>query len=135
VEDGWAIVIFTHALYAVSTSTNQMYVISQSFIDAIDNYQDKVKIACVLMGHSHVDRIHIGKTGVLYIISQCDRTEPYHGDINVPRVSGTISENHFEVVLINKKKQEVRLYSIGSYARDGINNETGKLVDLRVLSY
>ena len=135
VEDGWTIVIFTHALYAVSTSTNQMYVISQSFVDAIDNYQGKGEIACVLMGHSHVDRIHIGKSGVPYIISQCDRTKPYHGDINVTRELGTISENHFEVVLIDKKKQEVRLYSIGSDARDGVDNEVGGLVNLRVLNY
>lgn len=135
VEDRWTIVIFTHALYAVSTSTNQMYVISQSFIDAIDNYQSKGKIACVLMGHSHVDRIHIGNTGVPYIISQCDRTEPYHGDINVPRAPGTISENHFEVILIDKKKHEVRLYSIGSDARDGVDNEAGEKVDVRILKY
>lgn len=135
VEDGWTIVIFTHALYAVSTSTNQMYVISQSFINAIDNYRGKGKIACVLMGHSHVDRIHIGKTGVPYILSQCDRTVPYKGDINVERIPGTISENHFEVALIDKKKQEVRLYSIGSDARDGVDDEVGETVDLRVLNY
>ena len=101
----------------------------------IDYYQGNGKIACVLMGDSHIDRVHIGKTGVPYIISQCDRTEPYHGDINVPRVSGTISENHFEVVLIDKKKQEVRLYSIGSDARDGVEDEVGEMVNLRVLNY
>ena len=87
------------------------------------------------MGHSHVDRIHIGNTGVPYIISQCDRTEPYHGDINVPRAPGTISENHFEVILIDKKKHEVRLYSIGSDARDGVDNEPGEKVDVRILKY
>ena len=135
VPEGWTIVIFTHALYAVSSKTNQIYVISQKFVDAIDNYQGKGEIACVLMGHSHVDRIHIGNLGVPYIMSQCDRTEPYHGDINVPRVSGTISENHFEVVLIDKKKQEVRLYSIGSDARDGVDDEVGEMVNLRVLNY
>lgn len=135
VEDGWTIVIFTHALYAVSTSTNLMYVVSQSFVDAIDNYQGKGDIACVLMGHSHVDRVHIGKTGVPYILSQCDRTEPYRGDINVERVPGTISENHFEVVLLDKVKQEVRLYAIGSDARDGVDNEPGEKVDVRILKY
>ncbi len=135
VEDGWTIVIFTHALYAVSTSTNLMYVVSQSFVDAIDNYQGKGDIACVLMGHSHVDRVHIGKTGVPYILSQCDRTEPYRGDINVERVPDTISENHFEVVLLDKVKQEVRLYAIGSDARDGVDNEPGEKVDVRILKY
>lgn len=135
VEDNWTIVIFTHSLYHVSLPSNELVVQSQSFVEAIDHYQGKGKIACVLMGHSHVDRIHIGKTGVPYIISQCDRTEPYHGDINVPRVPGTISENHFEVVLIDKKMQEIRLYAIGSDACDGVDNEMGETVDLRILNY
>lgn len=135
VEKGWTVVVFTHALYVVDPYTNSCNVLSQLFVDAIDYYQGNGKIACVLMGDSHIDRVHIGKTGVPYIISQCDRTEPYHGDINVPRVSGTISENHFEVVLIDKKKQEVRLYSIGSDARDGVEDEVGEMVNLRVLNY
>ena len=135
VEEGWTIVIFTHALYAVSTASNQIYVISQKIIDTIDRYQGKGTIACVLMGHSHVDRIHIGKTGVPYIISQCDRMEPHHRDINVLRVPETISEQHFEVVLIDKKKQEIRLFSIGSDARDGVDNEVGETVDVRILKY
>ena len=135
VDEGWTIVIFTHALYAVKDSSNHMFVISQPFVDAIDHYQGKGKIACVLMGHSHVDRVHIGETGIPYIISQCDRTEPYKGDINVNRNPGTISEQHFEVVLIDKKKQEVRLYSIGSDARDGVDDEVGEPVDLRVFNY
>lgn len=135
VAEGWTLVIFTHALYAVSSQTNQMYVISQNFVDAIDNYQGRGKIACVLIGHSHVDRVHIGKTGIPYILSQCDRTEPYRGDINVERVPGTTSENHFEVVLIDKVNQEVRLYAIGSDARDGVDNEPGEIVDVRILKY
>ena len=87
------------------------------------------------MGDSHIDRVHKGKTGVPYIISQCDRTEPYKGENNVERVSGTISENHFEVVLIDKVKQEVCLYAIGSDARDGVDNEPGEIVDVRILKY
>ena len=135
VSEGWTIVIFTHALYALSSQSNQMFVISQKFVDAIDQYQGKGKIACILMGHSHVDRVHIGKTGVPYILSQCDRTDPYRNDINVDRIPGTISEQHFEVVLIDKKKQEIRLYSIGSDARNGVDDEIGETMDLRVLNY
>lgn len=135
VPEGWTIVIFTHSLYHVGLPSNSIVVQSQSFVDAINNYKGKGKVACVLMGHSHVDRIHIGETGVPYIISQCDRTEPYHGDINVSRIPGTISENHFEVVLIDKKKQEISLYAIGSVARDGVDNEPGEKVDVRILNY
>lgn len=135
VDDGWTIVIFTHALYAVNSYSNELYMISQTFVDAIDQYQGKGKIACVLMGHSHVDRVHIGETGVPYILSQCDRIEAYKNDINVVRVPGTISEQHFEVVLLDLKKQEIQLFSIGSGARDGIDDEAGEAVDVRILNY
>lgn len=135
VEEDWTIVIFTHSLYHVSLPSNKLTVISQPFVDAIDHYQGRGKIACVLMGHSHVDRIHIGKTGVPYIISQCDRTEPYRNDINVKRVSGTISEQHFEVVLMDLNKQEIRLYAIGSDARDGVDDEVGETIDVRIVEY
>lgn len=135
VEEGWTIVIFTHALYTVDPYSNVLSVLSRPFVDAIDQYQGKGKIACVLMGDSHVDRVHIGETGVPYILSQCDRTEPYKGDINVERIWGTISEQHFEVVLLDLKKQEVRLYAIGSDARDGVDDEPGDTVEMRIFKY
>lgn len=135
VEEGWTIVIFAHALYIADPYTNELSLLSSSFANAIDNYKGKGNIACVLMGDSHVDRIHIGPTGVPYIISQCDRTEPYKGDINVDRVPGTISEQHFEVVVLDKKRQEVKLFAIGSDARDGIDDERGKQVEERTVNY
>ena len=135
VDEGWTIIVFTHALYIVNPETNGLYMLSQAFVDAIDLYQGKGKIACVLIGHSHVDRVHIGKSGIPYILSQCDRMEPYKGDINVKRVSGTISEQHFEVVVLDKVKQEIRLYAIGSDAKDGMDDEIGENVDVRIFNY
>lgn len=135
VDDGWTIVVFTHALYAVRPYSNELYAVSQDFVNAIDQYQGKGKIACVLMGHSHVDRVHIGESGVPYILSQCDRIKPYKNDINVVRTFGTISEQHFEVVLLNMKKQEIQLFSIGSDARNGIDDAVGETVNVRILNY
>ena len=135
VEGGWTIIIFTHSLYYESLPSKELVVQSPFFVDAIDQYQGKGKIACVLMGHSHVDRIHFGKSGIPYIISQCDRTEPYRGDINVERIRGTISENHFEVILLDKAKQEIHLYAIGSDARDGVDHEAGEKVSVRIVKY
>ncbi|MDO4756718.1 MAG: hypothetical protein Q4A54_10255 [Parabacteroides sp.] len=136
VDEGWTIIVFAHALYLVHNSTNKLDYIGAEFIKAIDEYNGKGVIACVLQGHSHVDRIHIGMTDVPYILTQCDRTEPYDKyDINVYRVRGTISEQHFEVVVLDKGKQEVKLFSIGSNARDGVDNEPGKEVDVRIVKY
>ena len=137
VETDWAIIIFTHALYYVDTSDKMVVGVTgaSTFIEAIDNYNGKGTIACVLMGHAHKDRIHIGSTGVPYILSACDRYSSYNGDINVVRTLGTITEQHFEVVVIDKKKKQIKLLSIGANARDGYDNDQGKEVDVRIVNF
>ena len=137
VQNGWTIVIFTHALYNVRSATDQLYAAplgANSFIDAIDNYKGDGTISCVLMGHSHRDRIHMGSTGVPYVITAGDRYASHQGDINVTRKTGTITEQHFEVVVIDKSKKQVKLFSIGANARDGFDNDSGKEVDVRTVS-
>ena len=138
VLNGWTIVIFTHALYNVKAATDKLYVSptgANLFIDAIDNYKGDGTISCVLIGHSHRDRIHMGSSGVPYIISASDRHAPHQGDINVIRTLGAISEQHFEVVIIDKGKKQIKLFSIGANARDGFDNDSGKEVDVRTVSY
>ena len=138
VKEGWTIVIITHTLYNVDDVYDKLGIGpsgANTFIDAIDNYKGPGTIACVLMGHTHRDRIHIGSTGVPYIISASDRHATYHGDINVERIPGTISEQHFEVVIIDKVKREIKLFSIGAKARDGYDNDPGEEVDVRIVNY
>lgn len=138
VSPGWVIIIFTHAIYNVSCASNIIYrgpTGANDFIDTIDNYNGKGTIACVLIGHTHRDRMHIGSTGIPYIISACDRYVPYRNDIDVERIPGTISEQHFEVVVIDKGKKIIKLFSIGANARDGYDNESGDEVDVRIVKY
>lgn len=137
VDTGWTIVIFTHSLYYVNSADK--LVVSPSganiFIDAIDNYNGKGTIACVLMGHAHKDRLHIGSSGIPYIISACDRYSAYNGDLNVERLSGSTSEQHFEAVIIDKSCKKIKLFSIGSKARNGYDDVPGDVVDVRTVNY
>lgn len=138
VEEGWTIIVFTHALYNVKCETDKLYTGpagANDFIDVIDNYRGNGSIACVLIGHTHRDRIHIGATGVPYIISACDRHTSYEGDINVDRTLGTIREQHFEVVVIDKAARKIKLFSIGANARDGYDDSPGEEVDVRMVNY
>lgn len=138
VEKGWTIIVFTHALYVIDFATDKLYTApigANEFIDAIDNYKGNGTIACVLIGHSHRDRIHIGSTEIPYIISACDRYSPYNNNINVDRTPGTITEQHFEVVVIDKNKRQIQLFSIGGNARDGYDDNAGNEVDVRIVSY
>ena len=138
VESGWHIVIFSHSLYYVSCSTDSLCIGpagASDFINAIEYYKGKGVISCVLLGHTHRDRIHIGRTGVPYIISSSDRYAPYKDDINVERKPGTTTEQHFEVVILDKGNRTLKLFSIGGYSKDGYDNAPGKEVDVRVLNY
>lgn len=138
VKSGWTIIIFTHALYYVDNASDKLTTSpsgANAIIDAIDNYVGNGTIACVLIGHAHRDRLHMGKTGVPYIITACDRYDPYHGDINVKRTPGTISEQHFEAVVIDKGQRTIKLFSIGAKARDGYDEDPGKEVDVRIVNY
>ena len=138
VSSGWSIVVFAHSMYVMIEASDKLYASptgAEKFIEAIDSYQGKGTIACVLLGHTHRDRMHFGVSGVPYIITACDRVSPYHGDINVVRIPGTLSEQHFEVVVIDKTHKKVRLFSIGGNARDGFDDEPGDEVEERVVSY
>lgn len=138
VNKGWTIIIFTHCMYGVQGRTDELDkgpAGVTDFIEAIDAYSGNGIIACVLMGDSHRDRIHIGVTGVPYIISASDRHATYYGDINVERIPGTISEQHFEVVVMNKVKREIKLFTIGAKARNGYDDASGEEVDVRTVNY
>lgn len=138
VRKGWTIIIFTHSLYSGVSISDKLGIGllgSKDFIDAIDNYNGDGTIACVLIGHTHRDRIHIGSTGIPYIISACDRHASYNGDINVDRIPGTITEQHFEVVVVDKGRKIIKLFSIGAKARDGYDDNPGKEVDVRIVNY
>lgn len=138
VDEGWKIIVFAHSLYGIDEANDNLVISligAVEFIQTIDSYRGSGEIVCVLLGHSHRDRMHISDTGVPYIISACDRHATYNGDINVLRTLGTLSEQHFEVVVVDKTRKNVRLFSIGAFARDGIDNVPGDLVDERVVTY
>ncbi len=135
---GWLIIVFTHTLYYTDEKSDKLYTCvlgASDFINVIDNYNGNGTIGCVLMGHTHRDRIHIGSSGVPYIISASDRYASYYGDINVERIPGTISEQHFEVVVIDKGKKQIKLFAIGAKARNGYDDAPGEEVDVRLVNY
>lgn len=138
VKEGWIAIIFTHNLFNIGPSDVFLKATltgASRFIEGIDNYKGNGSIACVLMGHTHRDRLHYGSSGIPYIISACDRHKTYYGDINVERIPGTVSEHHFEVVVIDKGRRIIKLFSIGANAKDGYDDDPGKEVNVRVVNY
>ena len=140
VPEGFKAIVYTHSLYCGDDQTKVLTKHSGAdrYINAIDENKDNM--ICVLIGHTHWDKIHIGTTGVPYVISQSDRrvpigTEGVWSDINVDRTIGTTNEQHFEVVVIDKTNRTIRFFAIGSQSRGGYDDEIGELCDYRDLNY
>ena len=149
VEEGWNIVIFAHYFYTIMDDTDRIYPIqgTQPVIDAITQNNRNNQVAVVLSGHTHCDRMHKNEAdNFTYVICQADEfgtsmaqtyNETYlpYGDIKTPREYGTTTEQHFEVVVINKKDREVKLFPIGSPSLNGYDDNKGTEVDVRTVSF
>lgn len=139
VPNGWNVVIFSHFTYTIAGSTDGLYVISgtQDIIDAISQNNTNNQVACVLHGHAHGDRLHKNENdNFYYVISQADQFGTViDGDIRTTRELGTTTEQHFEVVVVNKKGREIKLFAIGSPALNGQDNDIGTEVDVRTITF
>lgn len=135
VNTGWYIIIFTHALYSVTTDNYAIEINNgDKILDAINNYTGNGTICCVLQGHTHRDRI-ITDNKCPVIVTASDKNLSYNGDLLVPRTSGTINEQCFDVVINDKTNRELTFVRIGGLAQDGINDTAGNNVEERVVKY
>lgn len=139
VESGWTIIIFTHCLYNIGISTSNMEVYDSDTRNIIEGYNGNGVIAAVIQGHTHRDRYTTLSNGVPVIISTCDKNKVWssggHDDLDVTRNDGTIAEQAFEVVIVNKTTRKINMVRIGAQARNGSGNTPGDLVEEREFNY
>lgn len=125
VEAGWTIIIITHNIfntvidsnYSVTTSVPSG---SQPIYDAIASYSGNGTIAAVICGHAHLD--HITTIGsVPCLITTCDKnkdggeatTYPQFNAIWEARSDGSINEQAFDVMVLDKTNRKVTAVRIG----------------------
>ena len=164
VEKGWTIVVFTHVLYNVYSGTPDDYTVNapislytgKKYVDLIDQYMGYTpndpndvigglvgqgEIACVLLGHAHRDRMHYSAAGVPYIITTSDQNGLSKTGYDVAdmldseRPNGSIYEQAFDVVVINKSEHKIKLIRVGAKARNGFDNNLGELSEHREVTY
>lgn len=138
VETGWTIVIFSHYLAftefvqtdeqgrRIAVEHNVTPPPNGSFWDSyraiyniIREYDGNGTIACFVQGHTHWD-------GVLYvdgvkntfpvIVTMCDRLNVIDNGLQSDRVAGTITENAFDVMVLDTTKRTVSCVRIGAPA-------------------
>ncbi|MBQ3864609.1 MAG: metallophosphoesterase [Clostridia bacterium] len=139
VEPGWTILIITHMFYKIIKKERDWGITSyaQACMDILDTYSGSGTIAAVIQGHTHRDRIASTRTGIPIIISTCDKNQTAESadgfiDILVDRPDGTIREQAFDVMVLNKKARTLTAVRIGCPA---MNEETGTETEERTVCY
>lgn len=142
VEDGWTVLVFTHCLYTCS-DTAVSFVPSPEGASDIVTVLDSAKceIACVVQGHLHRDRIGHTPGGIPVVTTTCDKYQPWmRGETNNEpwlsnRVDGTITEQAFDVVVLDKAARKLTFVRIGAPADDWTDGVSTGTVEERSVTY
>ena len=157
-DEGWGALIFIHNLYNFNyTAANPVMAIDSGcktyLADVCDAYNadanSKGEVIAIVQGHTHSDRVLRTDGGIPIIITTCDKNaqaDPEQPDILFPdgvadRESGTIREQAFDVIVINRKKDannKGTIYAIrvGCEAYDGTTvSDMGSATQERVILY
>ena len=123
-SNDWDVIVFTHFLKASSYISR-----GDSIANAIDTFNANTshtgKILAVFQGHAHWDAIYHTTAGVPIITTTCDKwdlsNESELAQEQPSRVLGTISEQAFDVVILNRAEQEFTCVRIGALAQNNID--------------
>lgn len=127
VPTGWNIIVFTNAFYEHNEITDRYYDTTLSNEYALFTLNKNV--IAIFQSQINTDRIIQLPTssGPFPIIATtCDRYKPLLDDWAIDRGRGTIYEQAFDVVIINKKTKTINLIRIGAPAElaiGGLNYE------------
>lgn len=141
VESGWTIVVFTHMVYGVVSETDSTLVIEsrhRAFLDLLDAYTGSGTIAAVICGHTHLDAIKATTGGIPVLITCCDKWFPYNGMEAWlhGRVPGTITEQCFDVCVVDSVNRKIYAVRIGGFATDDDANDAALMeAGERTVSY
>ena len=142
VPAGWTMLVFTHMFYNVTMAANtlSMTAYAQECMNVLDQYEGNGTIAAVIQGHTHRDRLAATPSGIPVIITTCDKNGQWisstgDADLLVDRSSGTIREQAFDVMILNKKERTITAVRIGCPAEGGTGNDPGEEVGERIVHY
>lgn len=100
----------------------------------LNAYTGPNDIACVIAGHMHFDGLGATSGGVPIFITTCDKYVPYPGAddyLESQRTLGTITEQAFDVFIVDKKSKKITAVRIGCPA----DNPTGSPLEIRTANY
>lgn len=139
-SNGYTAVIFAHYLYSVDYETFAIAPASTTndILSVVDAYSGDGEIACLIAGHTHVDGMTTTPGGIPVFITTCDKCKPWINNgtdmeprLSTDRIKGTITEQAFDIVVINKTSKLISFVRIGAPADNG----TGPKLEIRQQNY
>lgn len=137
---GYTAIIFAHRLLGVNYNTGEIIVRPEceEISNIVDAYNGSGEIACLIAGHTHVDGMSTTPGGIPIFVTTCDKYLPWteNGVDKEPwltsnRHLGTITEQAFDVVVIDKTSKLISFVRIGAPADNG----TGTKLQIRQQYY
>lgn len=121
----WDVIVFTHYLRTTSISITG----GSDIESAIDTFNADTshtgKILAVLQGHTHWDGVYHTAGGVPVITTTCDKwdlsNESELAQEQAGRVLGTISEQAFDVMVLNRTARTITAVRIGALAQNNVD--------------
>lgn len=143
VESGWTVLVFTHSLYygfGVNAAISPSPEGATTVIEVLD--AATCDVACVIQGHAHLDRIVHTTGGIPVVLTTSDKYMPWmSGETNnepwlsETRTLGTITEQAFDVVVLDKANRQLTFVRIGAPADNWTDGTSTGTVEERVVTY
>lgn len=148
VEDGWGVLVFIHDLYrfiygddGYTATISLNYTDSRATVEILDAFVDGGgTVVGIFCGENHVDMVHRTPGGIPVITTTCDKNKS--GGEGVPisdqwaeRLDGTINEQAFDVMVVDKANRTIHAVRIGYPARNSVDGAWGEKVGERTIAY
>ena len=145
VPAGYGIIVFVHTMYEVNIVNYELIsipAVTSPLGTILDSYSGNGEIIAVIQGHLHIDRMTSTTGGIPILATTCDKNGMWIdpntglGDLRyVNRDGGTINEQAFDVVVVDRHNRKLTAVRIGSEAFNGVDNNMGTQVPERTINY
>lgn len=111
---GYSVICFIHGIYQAK-KTDDGYIFAMEQQAVLDMFEPfKGKIICFVQGHAHMDGVFYAyneQTEVPIIVTDCDCKNPVM--TGVTATVGTITEQCFDIMIVNRTKRLIHCIRVG----------------------
>ena len=118
---GWKTIIFSHMFWKnVDETTTELTLPTnmETVLNAIDAANTDGRVLAIIQGHTHLDAVKETTGGIPILITTCDKWAigtPGHEPQLANRIPGTVTEQAFEVCIVDQVNHKLYAVRIGGF--------------------